>query len=202
MDSIDPFSVDFDPRWARKLPPDSLARRRYLEHVLEQASAILASQRIGVVFATPPVLTALAGRLAPERRAEIVGIHLGGMAAAPGFWKGLAEGFPNAKVMGGYGNSLAGMCPQLAPDPDEPPEYFPHGARLVLEVEPPEVSGRGRVRFHRLDESCFLPNVLERDEAGLAAPLASAAAAGFTLPGLRDPRPPEAAPEAKSPGLY
>jgi hypothetical protein len=94
------------------------------------------------------------------------------------------------------------MCPQLAPDPDEPPEYFPHGARLVLEVEPPEVSGRGRVRFHRLDESCFLPNVLERDEAELAAPPASAGAAGFTLPGLRDPRPPETAPEAKSPGLY
>lgn len=202
MDSIDPFSVDFDPRWARKLPPDSLARRRYLEHVLEQASAILASQRIGVVFAMPPVLTALAERLAPERRAEIVGIHLGGMAAAPGFWKELAERFPNAKVMGGYGNSLAGMCPQLAPGRSEPPEYFPHGARLVLEVEPSEGSRRGRVRFHRLDESCFLPSMLERDEAELAAPPASAAAAGFTLPGLRDPRPPETAPEAKSPGLY
>jgi hypothetical protein len=202
MDSIDPFSVDFDPRWARRLPPDSLARRRYLEHVLEQATAILASQRIGVVFATPPVLAALAGRLDPERRAAIAGIHLGGLAAAPGFWKELAGWFPNAKVMGGYGNSLAGMCPQLAPDPSEPPEYFPHGARLVLGVEPSDASPRGRVRFHRLDESCFLPNVLERDEAGRAAPPAAAGAAGFTLPGLRDPRPPETAPEAKSPGLY
>src|SRR6516225_10229413 len=29
----DPFSVDFDPRWAKKLVDGSLARRRYLDHV-------------------------------------------------------------------------------------------------------------------------------------------------------------------------
>ena len=202
MGSVDPFSVDFDPRWARRLSPDSLARRRYLEHVLEQAEPILASQRIGVLFATPPVLAALGERLAPERRAEIVGIHLGGVAAAPGFGKELAAKFPNAIVLGGYGNSLAGMCPQVAIAPNGPPEYFPCGARLVLEVERVEGSRRGRVRFHRLDESGFLPNVLERDEAEPVAPPAHARGAGFVLPGLRDPRPPEATAEAKSPGLY
>ena len=202
LGSLDPFSVDFDPRWARKLPADSLARRRYLEHVLEQAHAILASQRIGVLFATPPVLSALGERLAPERRAGITGIHLGGLAAAPGFWKELGERFPNATVLGGYGNSLAGVCPQVAADPNAPPEYFPCGARLVLEVETQEGSRRGRVRFHRLDLSCFLPNVLERDVAEAVAPPERARAAGFSLPGLRDPRPPEGATEARRPGLY
>ena len=202
LGSLDPFGVDFDPRWARRLPFDSLARRRYLEHVLAQADAVLASQEIGVLFATPPVLTALGERLAPGRRASIRGIHLGGMAAAPGFWKELGERFPNATVLGGYGNSLAGVCPQVAPDPDAPPEYFPCGARLVLEVEAPAGSRRGRVRFHRLDLSCLLPNVLERDVAEGVAPPPHARAAGFTLPGLRDPRPPEDAAEARSPGLY
>jgi hypothetical protein len=201
LQSLDPFSVDFDPRWARKLPADSLARRRYLEHVLEQALAILASQEIGVLFATPPVLSALGERLAAERCAGITGIHLGGMAAPAGFWKELGERFPNASVLGGYGNSLAGVCPQVSPDPDALPEYFPCGARLVLEVET-EGSRRGRVRFHRLDLSCFLPNVLERDVAESVAPPTHARAAGFDLPGLRDPRPPEDAAEARSPGLY
>ena len=160
------------------------------------------SSEIGVLFATPPVLTALGGRLAPERRASIRGIHLGGMAAAPGFWKELGERFPNATVLGGYGNSLAGVCPQVAPDPDAPPEYFPCGARLVLEVVAPAGSRRGRVRFHRLDLSCFLPNVLERDVAESVAPPPHARAAAFDLAGLRDPRPPEDAAEAQSPGLY
>lgn len=202
LGSVDPFSVDLDPRWARRLAADSLARRRYLEHVLAQAEAILASQRIGVLFGTPPVLAALGERLANERRASIAGIHLGGMAAGADFWKGLVERFPNAAVLGGYGNSLAGMCPQLGFDPGAPPEYFPHGARLVLDVEAAEGSRRGRVRFHRLDESCFLPNVLERDEAEAVVAPAPARHAGFALPGLRDPRPPEASAEAKSPGLY
>jgi hypothetical protein len=202
MGSVDPFAVDFDPRWARRLPQGSLARRRYLEHVLEQAEAVLASQRIGVLFATPPVLTALGERMEPGRRAEIVGVHLGGMAAAPGFAKELAGRFPNATVLGGYGNSLAGMCPEVTLAPGSPPEYFPCGARLVLEVVRDPESPRGRVRFHRLDESGFLPNVLERDEAELVAPPARTRQAGFTLPGLRDPRPPEAAAEARNPGLY
>ncbi|HEV3444938.1 MAG TPA: hypothetical protein VG099_09870, partial [Gemmataceae bacterium] len=31
--SMDPFSVDFDPRWARRLASGSLAQQRYLDHV-------------------------------------------------------------------------------------------------------------------------------------------------------------------------
>jgi len=204
MGSIDPFSVDFDPRWVRRLPEGSMARERYVEHVLQQAEAILASQDVGVLFATPPVLAALGERVDRARREAIEGVHLGGIAAEPSFWGRLTgEWFPAATAMAGYGNSLAGMCPQLGLSADALPDYFPHGARLVLRVISPDASARGRICFHRLDESCFLPNVIERDEAEmLEAPPPSGDEHGFHLPGIRDPRPATKAIETAHGGLY
>lgn len=203
LGSIDPFSVDFDPRWARRLPADSLARRRYLAHVVEQARQVIATQEIGVIFATPPVLEALGASVERERRERVTGIHLGGMAIAADFLARLArEWFPNARVLSGYGNSLAGVCPQLALAGGAPLDYFPHGTRLVLDVVEPGADRRGRVCFHRLDESCFLPNVLERDEAESIAPPAGAAEEGFVGRGVREPRPPENRPELRDAALY
>ncbi len=202
LGSIDPFTVDFDPRWVRRLPADSLARRRYLEHVLEQALAVLESQEIGVLFATPPVLEALADRLPDSTRERIRGVHLGGMAVAPAFRTRLAEWFPRAVSLAGYGNSLAGMCPELVPAAARPPEYFPFGARLVLGVEAEASGARGRVFFRRLDWSCLLPRVPERDEAELVLPPADAWQEGFALPGVRDPRPPAGLATELGGGLY
>lgn len=202
MGSIDPFSVDFDPRWVQKLPLASLARRRYTEHVLAQATAILESQDVGVLFTTPPVLAALGERLDEKLRESITGIHLGGMAADGSFWRRLTgEWFPQAVALSGYGNSLAGVCPQLAPTGDDGPEYFPHGDRLLLDVVEPGDDGRGRVRFHRLDHSAFLPGMLERDEASATIPPPDAGEVGFLHPGLCDPRPP-AESSGVSGGLY
>jgi hypothetical protein len=123
------------------------------------------------------------------------------MAAEPELFDRLGKWFPGAVVMAGYGNSLAGMCPQLAPAPDGRPAYFPHGTRLVLEVAA-EAGARGRVRFHRLDESALLPGVLERDLAEAVACPVSARAAGFGLAGLHDPRPPAEAAATLAAGLY
>ncbi len=201
--SMDPFTVDFDPRWARKLAAGSFAQKRYLSHVAEQAVAILHSQSIGVLFATPPVLRVLGEELSPPIREAIRGIHLGGMAADTAFWQQLSGAwFPNASVLSGYGNSLAGMCPQLAHTPGKPPEYFPHGLRLLFHIENPQQDSWGTVCFHRLDESAFLPNVVERDEAALTSAPESDKGRGFLLPGLIDPRPPHTAPESRSQGLY
>jgi hypothetical protein len=201
LGSLDPFCVDLDPRWLRALAPGSLARRRYLEHVLAQADAVLASQEVGVLFATPPLLAALAERLDAKRREAIEGIHWGGVAAEPGFWPTLRPAFPNARVMGGYGNSLAGVCPQLGEGPGGEPDYHPHGARLLLDVAEPTADGRGRVRFHRLDESALLVNVVERDVAIALPPPAAERASGFGA-GLRDPRPPADAPTAEREAVY
>lgn len=201
--SIDPFAVDFDPRWARKLPGDSMARRRYVEHVLQQAEAVLRSQEIGVLFATPPILEALGKRLAEGIRNRIRGIHLGGMAADTAFWASLTtEWFPNAVAMSGYGNSLMGMCPQLRYAPGELPDYFPHGARLILDIVDSDETGRGRVRFHRLDESVFMPNVIERDEALSVLDPGYSPDMGFQERGIHDPRPARSAEQTEQGGLY
>ncbi|NNL67030.1 MAG: hypothetical protein HKP30_12355 [Myxococcales bacterium] len=201
LGAMEPFAVDLDPRWVRKLPEGSLARRRYTEHVIAQAIAILESQEIGVLFATPPLVAALGERLEGGLRERIVGLHLGGMAAGPTFWQQVGEQwFPKAVALSGYGNSLAGVCPQLAPAGPEGPAYFAHGRRLVLDVVETDENGRGRVRFHRFDRSALLPNVLERDEAAVAHnPLD--ARDGFHATGLGDPRPPRAA-TALAGGLY
>ncbi len=60
----------------------------------------------------------------------------------------------------------------------------------------------GRVLFHRLDESCLLAGVVERDEAERVPPSAEARALGCDAGGLRDPRPPAALGSKLQLGLY
>lgn len=63
LGSGDVFTVDFDPRWAKKLPSGSFSAQRYLEHIEAQALSVLAVQNIGVLFSTPAVLGSLAGHM-------------------------------------------------------------------------------------------------------------------------------------------
>lgn len=189
LSSMEPFTVDFDPRWVRKLPAGTMAHSRYVEHVIQQAEAILLTQSIGVLFATPPVLTALGQRLPHEVRMRVQGVHVGGLPSSPDFLRSLeSKWFPNAVVLGGYGNSLAGLCPQVGLSSSGLPEYAHHGDRLIVDVAPNDDGPRGQVMFHRLDLSCFLPNVYERDWAERIELDATAIAAGFGPVGLRDPR--------------
>jgi hypothetical protein len=58
------------------------------------------------------------------------------------------------------------------------------------------------VLFHRLDESCLLVGVRERDEAERVAPHAEALSLGGRADGLRDPRPPAAITGQLRLGLY
>lgn len=203
----DAFCVDFDPRWFRRLTPGSLARTRYLEHVLEQALRVLNVQRIAHLFATPVVLAALADRLDAARRERIGFIYLGGMPLAPDAMRAIGIAFPRARCLAGYGNTLFGVTHEQAPGParDVPPVYLPDSARLVVRVVPlrEDAGGedavrlaqrvapgtRGQVMMHRLDVSGFLPNVLERDSAVRVALDAA-------QDGLADPQPLE------RPGLH
>ena len=203
LGSIDPFSVDFDPRWVRKLPQGSLGRTRYLEHVLEQALRVTAVQDIGVLFSTPPVLEALGQRMPAEAREQIAGIHLGGMAPEPGFWERLGAAFPHAVTLSGYGNSLAGVCPEVSVRVGEQPVYVAHGARLIVDVRTEPGESRGPVCFHRLDRACFLPHVVEGDEGERCeVDSAEAVALGFHTGGIRDPRPATRYQAKRQEGLY
>jgi hypothetical protein len=202
LGAADAFTVDFDPRWAKKLPAGSFAAQRYLAHVEEQALAVLEVQSIAVLFVTPAVLSSLAEKISETKRMAIRGIHLGGMAASAEFMRRATELFPDAVILSGYGNTLFGMMPQLGYARETGFDYFPHGGRVVVSLIPlgedgdePDIAARvdygrrGRVLVHRLDEMQFLPNLLERDTAVRIPPEPDAVADGFLQDGLRDPQP-------------
>src|SRR5262249_38103663 len=107
--SMDPFSVDFDPRWAKRLAPGSLARQRYLDHVTDQALDVLRREDVGVLFITPPALTALQQKMSDEQREAIRGIHYGGMSMTAQTVNAFRSAFPEAVHLAGYGNTLFGV---------------------------------------------------------------------------------------------
>jgi thienamycin biosynthesis protein ThnN len=215
--SMDPFSVDFDPRWAKRLAAGSLARQRYLDHVTSQALDVLQREEVGVLFITPPALAALTERLSDRQREAIHGIHYGGMSLAPESVNGFRAAYPNAVQLAGYGNTLFGVVMEVVDGPRQAMDYFPMDNRVQFHIVdwrdaeeagtpwPPRRLNRsepGRVLFHRLDESCLLVGVLERDQAERIAPSAEAMILGGRGDGLRNPQPPVNSAAALQLGLY
>ena len=134
MGSPEPFTIDLDPRWAKKLPPGTFGWRRYVEHVESQAMAILNSQEIGVIFSTPVVLESLGRRMSSRQIDRIRGIHLGGVSVPSQQREAFATLFPRAVVLSGYGNSLFGMMPELSFSAQTGFDYYPLGLRQIVRV--------------------------------------------------------------------
>jgi thienamycin biosynthesis protein ThnN len=198
----DSFSIDFDPRWFRRLAPGSMARSRYLDHLLEQAGRVIAQQDIRYLFCTPVVLLALLDRMSETTRGAIRFVYLGGMPVGTDALERLAAALPLAEFLSGYGNTLFGVTHELRPGRPNGDlrRYYPAATRLQIRVVAPpskhtsdtERLGRnvdygatGQVVMTRLDESCFLPNVMERDCAIRLPPPGTGRGDG-----LGDPRPP------------
>jgi len=203
MDSPPPFKVDFDPRWARTLERGSFAARRYLAHVVEQAADAIRTQHARVLFATPPVVESLAETLSDAERREIRAVHYGGMALDRAVLARLqGEAFPEALHLSGYGNTLMGCCLELNVEHGRAPAYFAHGDRLHVDLRPqPDDDADGRVCLSRFDDAFLIVNLLERDAASwIEAP--ADAPRGFARRGLLDPRPPRAAADTLTKGLY
>lgn len=198
--SMTPFSVDFDPRWMRKLAKGSLASKRYLQHIVDQALAILESQPITILFSTPVVIRALAGAMRPVQRERIRGVHYGGTAIESRDMEALqTEAFRHAIHLSGYGNTLFGCCLEHGVVAGRKLTYYPHGDRIlfgVLEEQGTQagcpIYGRhgaeGPLVFSRLDETVLLLNVVERDGVRLCDPPTNAPA-GFRLMGVESPTP-------------
>ena len=203
MGSIDPFSIDMDPRWVKKLVPDSPGFKRYINHIIEQALDVLRRQHIEVIYSTPPLLIKLAEEMNVDQRMQIKGVHYGGVAIEKEHLKRFKkELFPNAVHIAGYGNTLFGLCMEVEASPHYDLDYYPPGPRMILQVvstkdgikpdknrifQYVEYGQRGQVVFHRLDESFFIPNMFERDEAIRIAPTEYAQSLGIHQDGVRNP---------------
>ncbi len=204
--SLEPFSVDLDPRWARAQEPGSLGASVYLSHVIDQALDVVARETIDVLFTTPPLALALAGAMPEPTRHAIRGVHLGGMVLGGAAYAAIRKAFPQAIVLPGYGNSLFGILVEaIPPGPDLHADYFPLPGRLVVrvvgedgrEVAPGE---EGRVSITRLDESVLIVDHRERDVATRIDGGPPVAALGLVPSGVRDPRP--LAPDEAHRGIY
>ncbi|MBO2454012.1 phenazine biosynthesis protein [Actinomadura barringtoniae] len=204
------FTVDFDPRWARlcELDGGSRALTTYIHHVLDQAGWTLATQQVAVLWATPPVLEAIAARprLADLVRMRVQTIIWSGVAASPETLRLLREEiFPDIALIGVYGNTLMGVAPQRPPVPgDEHACVFQpfHPHTLIELVDPRSGSpvpygARGQVRLHHLSKDLFLPNIAERDLAVRVAPPPA-----FRGDGLADVRPAAVAGRQVVEGVY
>jgi hypothetical protein len=204
MGSCDPFAIDFDPRWIKKLLPGTIAWERYQQHIIDQALSILQHQDIGVLFTTPPLLHRLATLMVPEARECIKGVHYGGMSLDKSLYQSFREmDFPRAIHISGYGNTLFGVCLELEDSPTYDLDYYPPGPRLILRVisldsgKSPEQRLReevpygkaGQVVFHRLDKSGLIINMFERDSAIRLPPSDKAKSMGIFGDGIRNPQP-------------
>ena len=215
--SMDPFSIDFYPRWAKRLADGSTARQRYLDHVTQQALDVIHREEIGNLFITPPALAALTPQLTDAQREAIRGIHYGGMSLNPDTVNKFRSAYPHAVHLAGYGNSLFGVVMEVADKHRTAMDYYPLGDRVLFnivdwpsddkttEIWPPRVCDQGetgRVLFHRLDESCLLIGVLERDQAERVPPTAEAVKLGCHADGLRNPQTPTVLQGRLQLGIY
>ena len=203
MGSMDPFSIDMDPRWVKKLMSDSLGYKRYLNHIIEQALDVLKRQHIEVIYSTPPLLVKLAEEMDFEQRMQIRGIHYGGVAIGQEQLKRFrGELFPNAVHIAGYGNTLFGLCMEIEESVNGDLDYYPPGPRMALQVvstnngiqhdkhrlaQVVEYGEKCQVVCHRLDVSFLIPNMFERDEAIRIAPTKNVQSLGIYQDGIRNP---------------
>lgn len=172
------FSIDIDPRWVKKLISRGETDQvlAYVEHVLDQIEDVLASQDIGLLVITPPLLRACAGR---PRLAELINAKVDLV-----FWGGAHmtvderfelqhEHFPKVRMLSRYSSALIleGARERAGVDPDEDIVYDPRSPIVTFRVidpatgRPVPYGSRGQVVMNHVSKGMFLPNNLERDTA-------------------------------------
>lgn len=185
------YTVDLDPRWVKRLIGSGRTdlADEYVQHLLDQAEIVLRTQDVTVLNTTPPLLEVICERteLYELVRSKVRAIIWAGTSISLESLRQLEQVFfPEASLVGIYGNSLMGVAPQrLNVEPDDHPcvfEPFGETTRLDLVDEQGVQVGygqRGRVRLNLVTEEMFLPNVLERDTAVCVRPVLGGQADGL-----------------------
>lgn len=178
--------VDLDSRWVKRCIRDGdfATVRRYVEHVVDQAVDVLRTQEVPVLVSTPPILEAICGHDEATRlvQSKVDTIVWAGTSTSRESLRLLDEEvFPDAKLIGMYGNTMGGVSPQRPPvaSDTEPCVFQPYQPSCFIELLDPadetrlvDYGERGRVRSTLLCHDYFMPNVLERDTAIRVRPTA------------------------------
>lgn len=186
------YYIDFDPRWVKRCLSEGARRdaARYLNHIIDQAEEVLKSQPISVIFVTPPVLEAVCARpriLELFRRRARALLWAGTSFSAESLRLITEHYFPQARVVGLYGNTLMGIACQRLPQPGDtqPCVFQPFHPYCLLDVVAPEqpdvpvpYGAEGQVQFTLLTREIFLPGVRERDAAIRVPPCGPYSAVG------------------------
>ena len=179
------YHIDLDPRWVRRCLAAGRddVYRLYLDHILDQVSDVLSSQDIRALSCTPPIIEQMAARpdLHKQIAGSVRGIIWGGTSVGAETLRLLEEEiFPEATIMGAYGNTMMGVAPQRPRRPGDcaPCIFRPYHPFTVVEVvdpdNPHEVvadGASGRVKVTALTRELFVPPILERDQATRHVPV-------------------------------
>lgn len=169
------YGIDIDPRWVKRLinagrPGDV---REYTDHLIEQITAVLETERIDYLATTPALLQLLC-RQAPDMARKASGARLSGTQITPDmvreYREVLGEDFI---ILRRYGNTLADPGVGVGSENDgEVLPYLIAYPQTTIQIVDPDDWRRvvdygqyGQVRMTLLGRDLFLPNVLERDEA-------------------------------------
>jgi hypothetical protein len=180
------FAVDMDPRWVKKqiAAGNQDAAQAYAEHIIDQAEFVLRGQDVGTIRLTPPLLARIVRRddLIDLIREKISYINWGGThmdADSRFFYR--TELFPEARLSGGYGTTMAlgAVCNErekLAHD--SPCIYDPSLSPYVtMRVADPSTGQtvaygeRGQLVVSHVSKSFLLANNFERDTAVRVKPV-------------------------------
>ncbi|MFI1026997.1 phenazine biosynthesis protein [Streptomyces sp. NPDC020951] len=197
--------IDFDPRWVKACVKQGRGEEagRYVKHILAQARDVLATQPVSVLFATPPVLESLAAdeRLLDLVRLKVRGIVWAGTSVSPETLRVLEEEvFPQAALVGLYGNTMMGIAPQRPKSGGgggggereaHSCVFVPfHPFSRVQVVDPEDTvtpvgyGERGQARVSLISRDLLLPWTLERDSVIRVEPTSA-----YPQDGLADVRP-------------
>lgn len=172
------FTVDLDPRWAKNLlrAGDMDNVKLYIDHLLDQAESIIATQSLAYLVTTPPLLEAIARRrsLVKYLNQTLEMIIWGGTKMDVDTLEYLKTAvFPDVTITASYGSTmiLSETRARMNQDYNGSPIFDSYAPYVLLEVVDPKSklpvanNKRGQVVMHHLSKFALFPNILERDTA-------------------------------------
>jgi hypothetical protein len=168
-------TIDMDPRWVKKLAVRNAAAEvaAYVEHVIEQAVFILATQNVANLHTTPPLLEALArdDRVVDLINDKIRYLLLSGAHVDADTLDLLREIFPATTITMAFGSTMV-LSQAVTRTADDGTFIFdPRTPYVVFWVVDRDTAEQvpygqlGQVVMNHISKGMFIPNNLERDLA-------------------------------------